>query len=592
MATTAAASGPHPAVADPDTRAAGAAEAPGAPGTPGAAGAPGTPGGPGRPGGSIWWRARSLATRTRTAVQAEPLLVAVLVSSFLARLLLADRNSYWLDEFLSVHVYGGWHDSAFDAVGSLAANSVHPPLYQFVLWFWIDWFGDSERATRSLSNLYIALATLFLYLLVREAFSRRLALASAIVFALMYTPLYYGLEARSYAQTIFLATLSSYALLRLMRAGLARGWRAAIPSPAALVFTVAGLALLLTHYFNIFFWLAQGILAGLFVLRERPVRGWPAGLGTVAAWYAVQAAAFAGIWGSALLDQYRQRSGAFSVEEVGTRSPYLLLDNLVTPNLDPPRVILWVGLAIIGVMLLRAADALLNRGTAVRQRAWATIYLVGWLFLPFFVITSVFEVAGVARYVDRYWLAAIPPLAPLVVLIVSEAVALVRLGLQRVGRFQLPPVWTTVATAVVVATLVVPGTVAAATAPKGEFRGIALQVVDIVRADPDHDYILYQAAYRPEPLIDYYFHQLSDEIEVYANLQFAERRSGDYRILTTDQPVIAQHDHLVVLFPHLRPRHFPDAMEQLADRYEIRLQQLDGKGFGFVIFDVHPSAGG
>lgn len=577
MTTTAAASRRQPATADRDAPVVKPEPA---------------PDGPTHSGESTWQRGRRLADRVVTALRNEPALVAVLVSSFLARWLIADRNSYWLDEFLSVHVYGHWHDSPGDAVTYLASNSVHPPLYQFVLWFWMDWFGDSERATRSLSNLFIMLATLFLYLLVREAFSRRLALASAITFALMYTPLYYALEARSYALTLFLAVLSSFALLRIMRAGLERGWRSALLSPAALVFHTTGAALLLTHYFNAFFWVAQGILAGLFVLRERPVRGWPAGLATLAACYTLQAGVFAAIWGGVLLDEYHsRRGGAFSLEQVGTRSPYQLLDSIVAPNLDPPGVIRWAGLVIAGVMLLRAAYALANRGAEERRRAWVIVYLVGWLVLPFYVITVVFEVVGLARYLDRYWLAAMPPLAPLLVLTVNELVGLVRAGLRRVSQLRLPPVWTTVAIAAAVATLVAPGTLAAATAPKGEYRDIAVQVVDIIRADPDHDYLLYEAGFRRGPLINHYFHQLSDQIEAHAVLKIAERETGRYRILNEEEPLVAEHDYLVVLFPQLTVKHFQDAMAQLADRYETRLRQLDRQGCGFVIFDVNRPGG-
>jgi hypothetical protein len=156
-------------------------------------------------------------------LRAEALLVAVLAGSFLGRWVLAGWNSYWLDELYSVAFYGTWNATAVDVVRNLAENSVHPPLYQFILYHWMNVFGDSEVATRSLSNLYVTLATLVLYLLLRDVFSRRVALSSAVAFSLMYLPFYYALEARSYAQTMLLVTLSSYLLLRLMRTGMANG---------------------------------------------------------------------------------------------------------------------------------------------------------------------------------------------------------------------------------------------------------------------------------------------------------------------------------------------------------------------------------
>jgi uncharacterized membrane protein len=91
------------------------------------------------------------ARRLYGALRQETLLIiAVLAGSFLARWLVADRNSYWLDELYSVAIYGIWNPSAGAAVERLANTSVHPPLYQAILYVWMDVFGDTERSSRSL----------------------------------------------------------------------------------------------------------------------------------------------------------------------------------------------------------------------------------------------------------------------------------------------------------------------------------------------------------------------------------------------------------------------------------------------------------
>jgi hypothetical protein len=554
-------------------------------------------GAPRRPGhglSSTMRRGRLLAARIGTVLRDDPLLIAVLVSSFVARLLIADRNSYWYDEMLSVQVYAGWHDSPLDALELLRADSVHPPLYQLILHYWVEWFGEGERATRSLSNLFVLLATLFLYLLVRDAFSQRLALLSAITFALMYSPTYYALEARSYAQTMFLATLSSFALLRLMRAGHARGWRRALRSPTALLFMVAGAALLLTHYFNAFFWCAQGLIVGVFVLRERPPRSWPAGLGVVAAMYAVQAGVFAVVWGPALLEQYREMSGGFDVGNDGVASPYDLLAQTAMPNLDAPRVVWWAAVAVGVVLGLRALRALVESGPEARQPAWATAYLCGWLLLPFFVVSLTFEITGIARYYPRYWLAAMPALAPLLVLLTSEATRLVRLGLRRRGGVSPPFSWLSIATAAAVVTFVLPGTVAAATGPKdepGEFRDLARRAVELIEADPEHDYLVIEAVRYPAPLVNLYLERFSNEVRAGGILWRDEVYSGEYRILTTYEPVIAEHDHLMLLFTHVRISYFPEVLTALDERYDMRLRQIVG-GRGLIVYDVRPHPAG
>ena len=146
-------------------------------------------------------------------------------------------------------------------------------------------------------------------MLLRIGFSKRIALASVVTFNLMYTPLYYSLETRPYAQTMFLVTVSSYLLLRIMRRGTQEGWRRALVSPTGSMFIVANSALLLTHYYNAFFWVAQGLVACVFVLCAMRPRTWLKGIGCVAVLYGMQAAIFVGVWGRNLLREFGERSG-------------------------------------------------------------------------------------------------------------------------------------------------------------------------------------------------------------------------------------------------------------------------------------------
>jgi hypothetical protein len=53
------------------------------------------------------------------------------------------------------------------------------------------------------------------------------AVAAALLFSLMSVPIYYGLETRSYAQTLFLASLSSLLLHFFLRRPIERlSWHA------------------------------------------------------------------------------------------------------------------------------------------------------------------------------------------------------------------------------------------------------------------------------------------------------------------------------------------------------------------------------
>jgi uncharacterized membrane protein len=533
-----------------------------------------------------------LARRLYGALRQEILLIMVLAGSFLTRWLVADQNSYWLDELYSVAIYGIWNPSAGAAVERLANTSVHPPLYQAILYVWMDLFGDTERASSSLSNLYITLATLFLYLLLRDTLSRRVALWSAVTFALMYSPMCYGLETRSYAQTIFLATLSSYALVRLMRVGADRGWRRALLSPTAALLYAANVALLLTHYYNAFFYVAQGVIAGIFVLCALPRRRWLAGLGAVAATYAVQGATFALVWGDVLLRTYRRRAGSYSLEEEGLQTPWELLKTTVTPNIDPPWPIWVIALLVAAVVVARAVRGLLGgrEFTRDRQGAWTVLYLFGWLVLPLVVLVLAFLITGTARYNPRYVLYAMPALAPLVVLTIAEAARLVGAGWRRVrGRGLEAAALTDVAMVVVIVTLVIPGTLRGASSDRADWRDTAQRIVATIESDPSSSYVLYDTAFRDTSVLDYYLARYSDEVRVGGIIRVGQERQDQVFAFESGRTEIERHDFLIVAFIHHQITQFPNALRRLTERYPVYLRQVDDKGKGLIIFRIHPS---
>jgi uncharacterized membrane protein len=200
---------------------------------------------------------RARATRWARWLAQHQILCLILFFAFVVRLFLAGWKSYWYDEILSVVIYGSNHASLASALKSLATHSAHPPLYHAILYYWMQLFGTEEVATRTLSNLYITGATLCLYLLALRLFGRRVAIASALLFAFSYTATYFGLEDRSYAQSLFLVTLSSLLLWRwLDRAEDPPAWRDWFAGPAVALI-LCNIALLLTHYSNALFVIVQ-----------------------------------------------------------------------------------------------------------------------------------------------------------------------------------------------------------------------------------------------------------------------------------------------------------------------------------------------
>ncbi len=94
----------------------------------------------------------------------------------------------------------------------------HPPLYYLLAKLWVDLWGDSVYALRTLSVLFSALSLPAMYWLLRELAASRRAAALALLL-MCVSPLFilYGQEAREYALWSLALLSSSAALLSALR---------------------------------------------------------------------------------------------------------------------------------------------------------------------------------------------------------------------------------------------------------------------------------------------------------------------------------------------------------------------------------------
>jgi len=157
-----------------------------------------------------------LARRTLLGVNA--VLVIVLLLALGLRLYRIQAQSLWNDEGTSVALAG--RDLASITRG--AANDIHPPLYYYILHFWIRAFGNSELAVRSLSALLGTLLVLLVFALGRVLAGRcgrdgdAVGLLAAFLAAVSPFLIYYSQEARMYALSAFLGAASMLALSHLL----------------------------------------------------------------------------------------------------------------------------------------------------------------------------------------------------------------------------------------------------------------------------------------------------------------------------------------------------------------------------------------
>ena len=177
-----------------------------------------------------------------------------------------DAQSLWNDEGTSVAL--AQRDLA--TITRNAAQDIHPPLYYYLLHYWVYVSGISELGVRSFSALAGVAVVLGVYLLARRLFSPATAILAAWLAALSSFQIYYSQEARMYIFATLFGLLSVLACERVLA-------RFAEAAPgrrflgAGLAYVLVSILAVYSHYFSFTILLAEnlGFLAWL-VWRARP----------------------------------------------------------------------------------------------------------------------------------------------------------------------------------------------------------------------------------------------------------------------------------------------------------------------------------
>jgi len=183
-----------------------------------------------------------------------------LVGAFL-RLYHLGTQSIWWDEAFSVWI----SKQSLSQIVQTTATDVHPPLYYFILHYWIALFGTSEVAVRSLSVLFGVLAVPMIYAVGRQLFNEEAGLLSALILALSSFNIWYSQETRMYTLMVLLALLSMYFFTRFLQK---------TTVAVSVGYFISTTLLLYTHVYGAFVVIAQNVylLTLLVFWREREFR--------------------------------------------------------------------------------------------------------------------------------------------------------------------------------------------------------------------------------------------------------------------------------------------------------------------------------
>ncbi len=173
-------------------------------------------------------------------------LFAIVLIGLLLRLYDLGTESLWRDEIISLQV------AQLDPsqISANRAANFHPPLYYFLLHYWLKLLGSSAFAARLFSALCGTVAILLFYRIGAYLFSVRLGLLGALIFALAEFQVHYAQEVKGYALFALLDLCSFYFLLVFLQQRSLRGVSGYVLSTALLLYT---------HVYSLFSLTAQNL---------------------------------------------------------------------------------------------------------------------------------------------------------------------------------------------------------------------------------------------------------------------------------------------------------------------------------------------
>ncbi len=296
-----------------------------------------------------------------------PVLLILLATAALVRTIGIASRPIWYDEAFSILFAEKGPAAIFPvsfAPGAPATADVHPLGYYLILWEWMRLFGESLQAVRALSVLAGTATIGVVYLLARDLFGSRTALAAAAIGALAPFQVHYGQEIRMYVFMSLWLLLATYCFWRGSIAGHWGWWW--------LGFAVFAAAAVITQYLGIFYLAALAVWP-LLMRQWRVLRNVALSAGI--------AVLLISPWLLRLPTQFAKVSQVYWIERPGI-SRFLTLILVYVTNLPLPGWLLWTGLFAALALLAFAVRETVNAVCARNPSRWRVIWVLYLAFVP------------------------------------------------------------------------------------------------------------------------------------------------------------------------------------------------------------------
>jgi mannosyltransferase len=189
-------------------------------------------------------------------------LLAIVLGGAFLRLYHLGAQSLGADDTWSVWIA----QLSLSKIVQATAADVHPPLYYFLLHYWMATFGTSELAVKLLSIVFGVLSIIIVYALGRQLFDERVGLVGAFILAVSSFNIRYSQETRMYSLLVLLGLLSMYFFIRLSERSTPITWAGYVISTTLLLYT---------HAYGLFLLIAQNLyVVTLLVVSRKDVFWW------------------------------------------------------------------------------------------------------------------------------------------------------------------------------------------------------------------------------------------------------------------------------------------------------------------------------
>ncbi len=162
------------------------------------------------------------------------------------------------DEIYVIH--GVLDKSLADVTDWMAGGGVHPPGWLYAANIWTKLFGTAEPVTRILSKLFTLFTLAFICRLGADLFDKRVGLLSLLTLGALPFFLFYSVELRPYPALVMCVVAALFFFMRWLRKPNFR---------YALLYVLAGILGLYTHFFMVYVIAAQAIFLLIFVRWNR-----------------------------------------------------------------------------------------------------------------------------------------------------------------------------------------------------------------------------------------------------------------------------------------------------------------------------------